>query len=224
MDKRDAKILVVDDEDGIREGLCEYLSLEGYAAAGARSAEEALQMECSRFDLLLLDVMMEGMDGFELARRLKQSADTASLPVIFLTAKDTDDDMVAGLRLGADDYIAKPFSMKNVIARIEAVLRRVKPLDVPQKAGVECDRESLRCRVDNRDVKLPRKEFEILALMLEHPGRIFSREELMERIWPDDVVVTDRTVDVHITRIRSKISPYGKSIVSRSGYGYGWQE
>ena len=114
--------------------------------------------------------------------------------------------------------------MKNVIARIEAVLRRVKPLDVPQKAGVECDRESLRCRVDNRDVKLPRKEFEILALMLEHPGRIFSREELMERIWPDDVVVTDRTVDVHITRIRSKISPYGKSIVSRSGYGYGWQE
>lgn len=231
MDKRDAKILVVDDEDGIREGLCEYLSLEGYAAEGARSAEEALQMECSRFDLLLLDVMMEGMDGFELARRLKQSADTASLPVIFLTAKDTDDDMVAGLRLGADDYIAKPFSIRNVLARVRTVLRRATPrADAPagqeslSYEGLTADPASKRCTVDGTEVRLPRKEFEILCLMLANRGRIFSRDEILRRIWPEEIVVVPRVVDVNITRLRSKIGRYGKMIVTRSGYGYGFQD
>lgn len=223
MDKTNLKILVVDDEDGIREGLCEYLCLEGYDAEGASSAEEALSKGIDRFGLLLLDVMMDGMDGFELARRLRRSPETASIPIIFLTAKDTDDDMVAGLRLGADDYIPKPFSMKNVIARIEAVMRRVRPESAVSR-GVECDRVTLSCRVDGNEVRLPRKEFEILATLLDNPGRIFTREELMRRIWPENVVVVDRSVDVHITRIRSKISPYGKCIVSRSGYGYGWQD
>lgn len=222
MKTHEVRILVVDDEAGIREGLCEYLSLEGYDAAGASSAEEAVSMGIGNYDLLLLDVMMDGMDGFELARRLKQSPDTASIPVIFLTAKDTDDDMVSGLRLGADDYIPKPFSMKNVMARIEAVMRRVKP--EMQARGVECDRMALSCRVDGKEVKLPRKEFEILALLLDNPGRIFSREELMRQIWPENVVVVDRSVDVHVTRIRAKIAPYGKNLVSRSGYGYGWQD
>ena len=223
MDKTNLKILVVDDEDGIREGLCEYLSLEGYDVEGASSAEDALSKGIDRFGLLLLDVMMDGMDGFELARRLRRSADTASIPIIFLTAKDTDDDMVAGLRLGADDYIPKPFSMKNVIARIEAVMRRVRPESAVSR-GVECDRVTLSCRVDGNGARLPRKEFEILATLLDNPGRIFTREELMRRIWPENVVVVDRSVDVHITRIRSKIAPYGKCIVSRSGYGYGWQD
>ena len=223
MDKTNLKILVVDDEDGIREGLCEYLSLEGYDVEGASSAEDALSKGIDRFGLLLLDVMMDGMDGFELARRLRRSADTASIPIIFLTAKDTDDDMVAGLRLGADDYIPKPFSMKNVIAGIEAVMRRVRPESAVSR-GVECDRVTLSCRVDGNEVRLPRKEFEILATLLDNPGRIFTREELMRRIWPENVVVVDRSVDVHITRIRSKIAPYGKCIVSRSGYGYGWQD
>ena len=219
----DIKILVVDDEEGIRMGLCEYLRLEGYEADGASSAEEALAADVAGYDLLLLDVMMEGMDGFQLARKLKESPDTASVPIIFLTAKDTDDDMVSGLRLGADDYIAKPFSMKNVIARIEAVMRRVRP-DARRESSVVCDRRTLTCLVDGNTVKLPRKEFEILSLLLDNPGRIFTREELMKRIWPENVVVVDRSVDVHITRIRSKIAPYGKHIVSRSGYGYGWQE
>lgn len=222
MNTHKVRILVVDDEEGIREGLREYLSLEGYDVDGASSAEEAVSLGIGNYGLLLLDVMMEGMDGFELARKLKQSPATASIPIIFLTAKDTDDDMVAGLRLGADDYIPKPFSMKNVIARIEAVMRRVMP-DAPSR-GVECDRMALSCRVDGKEVKLPRKEFEILALMLDNPGRIFSREELMRQIWPENVVVVDRSVDVHVTRIRSKIAPYGKNLVSRSGYGYGWQD
>lgn len=226
MNKKDLKILIIDDEESIREGLREYLELEGYYADSASSAEDALSMGIDKYGLLLLDVMMEGMDGFELAGKLKQSPSTASIPIIFLTAKDTEDDMVAGLRLGADDYIAKPFSMKNVIARIEAVTRRVFPESTPASSikGVACDRSALSCRVDGVEVKLPRKEFEILALLLDNPGRIFSREELMRRIWPENVVVVDRAVDVHVTRIRSKIAPYGKNLVSRSGYGYGWQE
>lgn len=226
MNKHDLKILVVDDEAGIREGLREYLELEGYDASSASSAEEAMSMGIGNYGLLLLDVMMDGMDGFELAGKLKQSPSTASIPIIFLTAKDTDEDMVSGLRLGADDYIPKPFSMKNVIARIEAVARRVYPEPAADAApcGVVCDRNALTCRVDGVEVKLPRKEFEILALLLDNPGRIFTREELMKRIWPENVVVVDRAVDVHVTRIRSKIAPYGKNLVSRSGYGYGWQE
>lgn len=223
MDLHDIRILVVDDEEDIREGLRGYLELEGYSADGAESADDALSKGIERYDLLLLDVMMAGMSGFDFARRLKESEQTSHIPIIFITAKDTDDDMVAGLRLGADDYIAKPFSMKIVMARIEAVMRRVRPENTNPRS-VSCDRAALSCKVDGKDVKLPRKEFEILALMLENPGRIFTREELMQHVWPENVVVVERSVDVHINRIRSKIAPYGKNIVSRSGYGYGWQD
>ena len=223
MNKGEVRILIVDDEESIREGLREYLSLEGYQADAVTGAEEALAVGIEGYDLLLLDIMLGGMSGLELAKRLKNDSATAQIPIIFLTAKDTDDDMVSGLRLGADDYIAKPFSMRNVIARIEAVLRRVSPKAV-KTCPVVCDRAGLVCRVDGQEVKLPRKEFEILALLLDNPGRIFTREELMALIWPDNVVVTDRSVDVHVTRIRSKISPDGRHIVSRSCYGYGWQD
>lgn len=222
MDRKNKKILIVDDEDTLREGLKEYLNLDGFDAETAISAEDASKMDLEDYDLILLDVMMEGMNGFELATKLKQNPATASLPVIFLTAKDSDEDMVNGLNLGADDYISKPFSIKNVIARIEAVLRRSNKTVKSQ--GVVCDRRSLSCMVDGKTVKLPRKEFEILALLLENPGRIFTRDELLGTIWPDNVVVIDRSIDVHITRIRNKISPYGKNIISRSGYGYGWQD
>lgn len=222
MEKR---ILVIDDEEGIREGLREYLELEGYTVGAAASAEQALKMDPSSYDLLLLDIMMDGMGGLEMLRRLRADTSTARLAVILLTALDAEADMVAGLRLGADDYIAKPFSMRNVLARIEAVLRRSSPAPAkPEPAGVACDRATLTVRVDGREVRMPRKEFEILALLLDHPGRIFSREELMARIWPENVVVVERSVDVHIARIRAKIAPYGKHIISRSGYGYGWQD
>lgn len=222
MEKR---ILVIDDEEGIREGLREYLELEGYTVGAAASAEQALKMDPSSYDLLLLDIMMDGMGGLEMLRRLRADTSTARLAVILLTALDAEADMVAGLRLGADDYIAKPFSMRNVLARIEAVLRRSSPTPAePEPAGVACDRATLTVRVDGREVRMPRKEFEILALLLDYPGRIFSREELMARIWPENVVVVERSVDVHIARIRAKIAPYGKHIISRSGYGYGWQD
>lgn len=222
MDKSGIKLLVVDDEEALREGLRTYLEQEGYRVDAAASAEEALACGPAAYDLLLLDIMLDGMSGTELAARLKGQPDAAEIPIIFLTARDREDDMVAGLRLGADDYIVKPFSVKNVIARIEAVLRRSS--GSPRQRGVACDRRMLVCTVDGQVVKLPKKEFEILALLLENPGRIFSREEMMSRIWPENVVVLDRSVDVHIARLRNKIAPYGKNIISRSGYGYGWQD
>ena len=221
MNTSEKRLLVVDDEETLREGLCTYLEQEGYVVDTAASAEKAQEYDITKYDLLLLDIMMDKMSGTELATILKENPATADIPIIFLTAKDRDDDMVAGLQLGADDYIVKPFSIKNVIARIEAVLRRTSAKK--KQEGIVCDRQMLVCTIDGNIVKLPRKEFEILALFLEHPGRIFTREEVMHRVWPDDVVVFDRTVDVHITKLRGKIAPYGKHIISRSGYGYGWQ-
>lgn len=219
MEPGNIKLLVVDDEEGIREGLRDYLALEGYAVDAVGSAEKAIEAGIENYDLLLLDVMMDGMGGLELARRMKKNEATARVPVIFLTARDSDDDVVEGLETGAHDYISKPFSMKVLIARIAAVLRRF-----DKTTGVVCDRQTLICRVDDTVVKLPRKEFELLAFMLENRGRIFKREELLRQVWPENVVVVDRSVDVHITRIRSKLGPYARNIVSRSGYGYGWQD
>lgn len=217
------RILVVDDEPDLSEGLRTYLELEGYDTTSVASAEEALEAGIENFDLILLDIMMEGMSGTDLAAIIRKNPATASIPIIFVSAKDSTDDMVNGLRIGADDYISKPYSAKLVLARIEAVLRRSKQ-DTQGRRGVKCDRSNLTCTVNGREIRLPRKEFEILALMLDNPGRIFTREELLERVWPEKVVVTDRSVDVHITRLRSKITPYGGNIITRSGYGYGWQD
>lgn len=224
MELKNIRVLVVDDEESLRESVRDYLELEGYEVRTAESAEAALRTGLNDIDVMLLDVMMEGKSGFELARQLKAEPSTAALPIIFLTALDSDADMVSGLQLGADDYISKPFSMRNLMARIDAVMRRVRGSGATPAQGVICDRRTLTCRVDGAEVMLPRKEFELLALMLDKRGRIFTRRELMQHIWPENVVVTERTVDVHITRLRSKIAPYGKNIVSRSGYGYGWQD
>lgn len=222
---RKYRILIVDDEAPLRAGLQTYLELEGYEADTAASAEEALTLDLRSYDLILLDIMMGDMSGIEMAAKLKADKATADLPIIFLTARDSDDDMVSGLNLGADDYIAKPYSIKNVLARIGAVLRRSdRRKGGAAGGGVVSDRSSLRCTVDGVALHLPRKEFELLALLTEHPGRIFTREELLARIWPGGTVVVDRSVDVHITRLRGKIGRYSNHIVTRSGYGYGWDD
>lgn len=215
------RILIVDDEEALRYGLQTYLDMEGYDTDSVSSAEEALLLNLSEYDLILLDIMMSGMSGTDMAKIMKQNPVTADIPVIFLTAKDSDNDMVSGLNIGADDYIAKPYSIKNVLARIAAVLRRCKPKPV---SDIVCNRSTLVCTVDGKAIRLPRKEFELLALFLEHPGRIFTREELLDRIWPENTFIADRSIDVHITRLRGKIAPYGKNIITRSGYGYGWQD
>lgn len=221
------KILIVDDEESLCEILQFNLEVEGYEADVAYSAEQALEMHPERYSLILLDVMMGEMSGFKMARILKSNPETARVPVIFCTARDTEDDTVAGLNLGADDYIAKPFSIREVLARVRSVLRRTASPQTESEVigyeGLEMDLRRKSCTVDGEEVSLTKKEFEILSLMLSHRGVIFSREEILHRVWSDEVVVLDRTIDVNITRLRRKIGRYGKHIVTRLGYGYGFE-
>lgn len=222
------KILVVDDEESLCEILQFNLEVEGYEVDVAYSAEQALGMHPERYSLILLDVMMGEMSGFRMARLLKDDPATAKVPVIFCTAKDSEDDTVAGLNLGADDYIAKPFSVREVLARVRSVLRRTAEAPAEQETvafeGLGMDLRRKVCTLDGKELALTKKEFEILALLLAHRGVIFSREEILRRIWSDEVIVLDRTVDVNITRLRRKIGPYGEHIVTRLGYGYGFEE
>lgn len=224
-DKRH-RILVVEDDETLCETLQFNLELEGYEADKASSAEEALKLDLPGYDLILLDVMMGAMSGFRFASMLKKDAATADIPVIFCTAKDAEDDMIAGLTLGADDYITKPYTIRNVLARVKTVLRRAHPAaqrsNITRAEGIELDFNRKSCTVDGREVKLVKKEFEILNFLISHRGRVFSREEILHQVWKGEVIVSDRTVDVNITRIRSKIAPYGEHIITRSGYGYGF--
>ena len=222
------KILVVDDEESLCEILQFNLEVEGYEVDVAYSAEQALGMHPERYSLILLDVMMGEMSGFRMAQLLKSKPETAKVPVIFCTAKDTEDDTVAGLNLGADDYIAKPFSIREVLARVRSVLRRTagtqEESEVVAFEGLSLDLRSKRCTLDGEPLALTNKECVILALLLAHRGTIFSREEILHRVWSDEVIVLDRTIDVNITRLRRKIGRYGEHIVTRLGYGYGFEE
>lgn len=226
------RILVVDDESALCDTLGFNLEEEGYEVVTAYSAEEALTYNLSEFDLILLDIMMDEISGTQLARILKSNPATASVPIIFCTAKDSEEDMIKGLDLGADDYIMKPYSLKAVLARIRTVLRRtsggtvaVAPGNDPVSyKGLVLSERNRTCMVDGKEVKMPKKEFEILLKLVSNRGQVFSRSELLKDIWTDEVVVLDRVVDVNITRIRQKIGVYGKNVVTRSGYGYGFME
>ena len=211
------KILVVDDEESLCEILQFNLEVEGYEVDVAYSAEQALDMHPERYSLILLDVMMGETSGFKMARQLKSRPETAGVPIIFCTARDTEDDTVAGLNIGADDYIAKPFSIREVLARVRSVLRRTAQPAAEEKAvvfeGLRMDLTRKVCTIDG----------EPLALISSR-GKIFSREEILRQVWSDEVIVLDRTIDVNITRLRRKIGPYGEHIVTRLGYGYGFEE
>lgn len=224
MDKK--RILVVDDEQDICDILTYNLTAAGYDAQAATTAEEAYD-RCQPtadggYDLLLLDVMMPGMSGFELAQRLRDNEPTATLPIIFLTAKDTEDDMLHGFHLGADDYIAKPFSVREVLARVTAVLART--AQVSANTPVAIDPVAKTIAIDGQQVPFTPTEFYLLKTLCDHPGRIFSREELIQRVWPSDVIVTTRTVDVNMARIRKKLGQHAQSIVSRQGFGYCYKD
>ena len=228
------RILIVDDE----ETLCEVLQLnlenEGYDVDIAFSAEQALTLDLPCYSLILLDIMMGEISGIKMAKMLKSNTKTANIPIIFCTAKDTEDDMVMGLNLGADDYIAKPYTVRNVVARVKSVLRRTsakknsnpvaEKRNVLQVDGLVLDLEFKRCMVDGVEVKMAKKEFEILAYLISHRGTICSREQILGKVWKNEVVVLDRTIDVNITRVRNKIGAYGSYIVTRSGYGYGFRD
>ena len=223
------KILVVDDEQDICEILQYNLETEGFEVVTANSAEEAMELPLQEFGLILLDVMMGEMSGFQMARRLKNDSSTSNIPIIFITALDGEDDMVKGLNIGADDYIAKPLSMKEVKARVRAVLRRfsqsqkaVSPHDdsIIVYEGITLNLNTKTVTCDGQELVFTKLEFELLSFFLQHPSKVFSREDLLKHCWPHDVMVLDRTVDVNITRLRKKIGRYGKQIKTRVGYGY----
>lgn len=237
------RILIVDDE----ETLCEVVKLnlenEGYDVDIAFSAEQALNYDLKSYSLVLLDIMMGEISGIKMAKMMKSNLETAHVPIIFCTARDSEDDMVMGLNLGADDYIVKPYTLRNVVARVKSVLRRtahhavVKEVEAARKTfaaaqmenfveveGLRLDLEFKRCVVDGNEVKLTKKEFELLHFLVANRGRICSREQILSRVWRDEVVVLGRVVDVNITRLRSKIGVYGSYIITRSGFGYGFRD
>jgi DNA-binding response OmpR family regulator len=224
MDLKGKRILIVDDEEDLCEILQYNLINEGYNTDVAHSAEEALKRPLNEYDLLMLDVMMGPMSGFKLADKLRKDMDI-NVPVIFLTAKDTENDLLTGFSLGADDYITKPFSVNELTARVKAVLKRTnqskaKSHAIVKLGDIEIDTTRKRLIINDEKVELTKKEYEILKLLIENQNKVFSREDILMRVWGGDVIVTDRTVDVNITRLRTKLGKYGQSLKNKTGYGY----
>lgn len=231
------KILVIDDEESLCEILKYNLMKEGYEVDMALSAEEALTMNLKSYQLFIVDIMMERLSGFDFAKRIRNMSDLEMTPIIFCSDLSGEDDTVMGLNIGADDYITKPFVISEVIARVRAVLRRSmvsrptapaasEPLYEPDIVynGLRLDNNGKNCYLDNDPVNLTKTEFELLYFFLTHRNRIYSREEIMRNVWDGDTLVTNRTIDTNITRLRRKIGEYGNNIVTRLGFGYGFRE
>lgn len=222
------RILVVDDEQDLCEILQYNLETEGYEVHTANSAEEALRLPLENYDLILLDVMMGQMSGFQMALKMKENPVTSQVPIIFITALEGEDSLVRGLNIGADDYMVKPLSLREVKARIKAVLRRSMKNEIQEKTasdsysfqGLCINREAKSASIDGQPLQLTKLEYEMLSLLLSNMGKAFSREEMLEHCWPKDAIVLDRTVDVNINRLRKKVGPYGKYIKTRVGFGY----
>jgi len=216
------KILIVDDEPNICEILLYTLTNDGYDAVCVHSSEEAFEKLTSEYALILLDVMMGGMSGYKMAETLRNNG--SQIPIIFLTAKNTENDMLTGFSVGGDDYISKPFSLKEVSARVKAVLKRqtteIKPLNKFTYKEFSIDFDTKDVVVGKETVLLTKTEFELLEFLVKHQERIFSREEIIDKIWEKTPYITERTVDVHITRLRKKLGSYSSLISNRSGYGY----
>lgn len=235
------KILVIDDEEAVCEILKYNLEREGYEVDTAYSAEEALDMDdLESYSLFLVDIMMGQLSGFDFAGRVRNVTATENTPILFCSALSDEDVVVKGLNIGADDYVTKPFNIGEVLARVRAILRRagasakrsaadiieqqsIYETDVIFK-GIRIDRNTKECFIDGQEVTLTRTEFDILLFFLTHRNRIYSREELIKNVWGDDVVVTGRTIDTNITRLRKKLGDYDKYIVTRQGFGYGFSE
>ncbi len=230
------RILVVDDEESICEILKYNLEKDGYEVDTAYSAEEALTLDISAYSLLIVDIMMDKLSGFDLLRKIKNSAATQKIPVMFCSALSEEDDIVMGLNKGSDDYITKPFNINVVLARVRTVLRRAHVSDTIShqidKGHYEPDitfktlrinRNEKQCYIGGEPVALTRNEFDILLFFLEHRNRIHSREEILKNVWPNEVV-TNRAVDVNIARLRRKLGEYGSHITTRLGFGYGFKE
>lgn len=223
MDNLIHKILIVDDEKDLCEILEFNLTSEGFETEVAFSAEEALKKRLEKFDLILLDVMMGDMSGYKMAAKVRKELQL-KVPIIFLTAKTSENDLLTGFNVGGDDYISKPFSIKEVIARVKAVLKRgiseTVANQVLQVKDLVVDTASKTVTINSGVINLTRKEFDILVLLLTYQGHYIGRDEILNRIWKDDVIVTERNVDVNIARLRKKIGHYGNYVKGKSGYGY----
>ena len=222
-----SKILIVDDEQDLCEILQFNLESEGYEVDTANSAEEGLKKLNSQHMLILLDVMMEDMSGFQMANKIRKELNN-DVPIIFLTAKDTENDMLTGFNVGGDDYITKPFSLKAVMARVKAVIKRSAKsataaesvIDTFKYKSLQINYETKKVLVDNKEVQLTRKEYMILAFLTQSPQRFFTREQILSQVWDDDAYVIERSVDVHIARLRKKLGIIGENIINRTGFGY----
>jgi DNA-binding response OmpR family regulator len=224
VNKDQYNILVVDDEEDICEVIKFNLEAEGYKVVASLSAEEALEKSLKKYNLFILDIMMKGMSGFRLADEIRNRRKLET-PIIFLTAKNTENDKLTGFSLGADDYITKPFSVRELVARVKVVLKRKKsgePDDLTniKISGIELDQAKKRLYADGKKISLTPHEYQIMLLLLKNYGKVFTREEILNFAWQDNSYVLDRTVDVHITRLRKKLGDYGKYLISRSGHGY----
>jgi two-component system alkaline phosphatase synthesis response regulator PhoP len=224
MELKGKRILIIDDEEDLCEILQYNLSNEGYLTEVAHSAEEALKKDLENIDLILLDVMMGAMSGFKFADKIRKELNL-NIPIVFLTAKDTENDILTGFSLGADDYISKPFSVNELTARVKAVLKRTHSENTESKSIIEYNNIRLdtvrkRLIINDERIELTKKEYEIMRILLENQGKVFSREDLLMRIWGHDVIVTERTVDVNITRLRTKLGEYGPFLRNKTGYGY----
>lgn len=220
--KNKHKILAVDDEEDILEILSFNLAGEDYEVDTCTSAEDALVKALADYDLFILDVMMGPVSGFRLAEKIRKEL-SLTTPIIFLTARDTENDRITGFNLGADDYLAKPFSIKELTARVRAVLRRSSPgqiINSTSSGDFTVDAGNKLIYKDGKPLELTRKEYEILALFIRNAGKIFPRSEILSKVWGNDVIVTDRTVDVTVARIRKKLGDRGNMIRNKSGYGY----
>ncbi|MBD5323579.1 MAG: response regulator transcription factor [Bacteroides sp.] len=231
------KILVIDDEESLCEILKFNLEKEGYEVDCAYSAEEALTLDLSSYSLMIVDIMMERLSGFDFAKRIRNNAVTENTPIIFCSALSGEDDTVMGLNIGADDYITKPFVISEVLARVRAVLRRsqaTRQWNLTPTTGIyepditfenlRIDRNEKLCYLNGQEINLTKTEFDILLFLLQHRNRIYSREEIIRQVWSSDVVVTNRTIDTNIARLRKKVGVYGNNIVTRLGFGYGFKE
>lgn len=232
------KILLIDDEEPICEILKYNLEKEGYEVDCAYSAEEALDLDLRQYSLCLVDIMMERLSGYDFAKAVRKNPETANLPLIFCSALNGEDDTVMGLNIGGDDYITKPFVISEVIARVRAMLRRSmamnmakeksKETEQPVKTvsfeGISVDLDDKVCTLDGEDLNLTKTELELITFFLQHRNRIYLRDEIIKKIWPDDVIVTTRAIDTNIARLRKKLGRYGNNIVTRMGFGYGFKE
>lgn len=219
------RILIVDDDSSIAEILEFNLKNENFEVTTAFSAEEALNQPLHEFQLILLDVMMGGMSGYKMAEKIRK--DSLVTPIIFLTAKDTENDLLTGFSVGADDYISKPFSIKEVIARVKAVLKRAEKSDshkikedILSFGDFSLNFNLKELKINHHPIPLTKTEFELLSLLAKHPERMFSRENIINKLWSETPFITDRTVDVHIARLRKKLGAYASVISNKTGYGY----